>query len=161
MLTGTNGFPLRIRAFECNKLETTAFVPQLEALTDTYGLSDVTVVAGAGMISDTNRRYLEQLACPTCQVGRPGKCGTRCGHGTGRRRSPSLPARCPSSTCQGSAHLHPRSRSPDAVPPTGLYVELSARIPVTRSRVRPTPVAAASDTLIIRSTTKPAKLCST
>ncbi|AEK36328.1 transposase for insertion sequence element [Corynebacterium variabile DSM 44702] len=59
MLTDATGFPLRIQAFEGNKAETKTFLPSVEAFMDTYDLSDVTVVADAGMISEANRRDLD------------------------------------------------------------------------------------------------------
>lgn len=59
MLTDVNGFPLRIQAFEGNKAETKTFLPSVEAFMDTYDLTDVTVVADAGMISEANRRDLD------------------------------------------------------------------------------------------------------
>lgn len=59
MLTDASGFPLRIQAFEGNKAETKTFLPSVEAFMDTFELSDVTVVADAGMISEANRRDLD------------------------------------------------------------------------------------------------------
>ncbi|MCJ7858965.1 transposase [Corynebacterium sp. LD5P10] len=59
MLTDVNGFPLRIQAFEGNKAETKTFLPSVKEFMGTYDLTDVTVVADAGMISDANRRDLD------------------------------------------------------------------------------------------------------
>lgn len=59
MQTDINGFPLRIQAFEGNNAETKTFLPSVEAFMGTYNLTDVTVVADAGMISDANRRDLD------------------------------------------------------------------------------------------------------
>ncbi|MDN6281708.1 MAG: transposase [Corynebacterium sp.] len=77
MLTDVNGFPLRIQAFEGNKAETKTFLPSVEAFMDTYDLTDVTVVADAGMISETNRRDLDAaglsyvLGCKTKELPYP------------------------------------------------------------------------------------------
>lgn len=60
LLTDGSGFPLMVHAFEGNRAETTTMVPVLRAFLDAHGLSDVTVVADAGMTSEANKRAIEQ-----------------------------------------------------------------------------------------------------
>ena len=59
LLTGQDGFPLMISAFEGNKAETKAMLPVVKAFTAAHRLPDVTVVADAGMISEANQRAIE------------------------------------------------------------------------------------------------------
>jgi transposase len=59
LLTDAAGFPLMVEAFEGNKAETATIVPTIEAFQKAHRLSDVTVVADAGMISEANRRAIE------------------------------------------------------------------------------------------------------
>lgn len=59
LLTDGAGFPLMVHAFEGNRAETTTMVPVLRAFLDAHRLSDVTVVADAGMISEANKRAIE------------------------------------------------------------------------------------------------------
>jgi len=48
-----------VEAFEGNKAETTTMLPTIRAFMAAHQLSDVTVVADAGMISETNRKAIE------------------------------------------------------------------------------------------------------
>ena len=59
LLTGADGFPLMVSAFEGNKAETRTMLPVIEAFMAAHQLSDVTVVADAGMISEANHRAIE------------------------------------------------------------------------------------------------------
>jgi hypothetical protein len=59
LLTDGAGFPLMVHAFEGNRAETTTMVPVLRAFLAAHGLSDVTVVADAGMVSAANKRAIE------------------------------------------------------------------------------------------------------
>jgi hypothetical protein len=59
LLTGASGFPLTVEAFEGNKAETATMLPVLNAFKAAHQLSDVTVVADAGMISETNQVALQ------------------------------------------------------------------------------------------------------
>ena len=52
LLTGQDGFPLMVSAFEGNKAETKTMLPVIEKFMATHRLPDVTVVADAGMISE-------------------------------------------------------------------------------------------------------------
>ncbi len=59
LLTGADGFPLMISAFEGNRAETRTMLPVITAFMAAHGLPDVTVVADAGMVSEANRRAIE------------------------------------------------------------------------------------------------------
>ena len=59
LLTDAAGFPLMVQAFEGNAAETTTMLPTLRAFMTTHALSDVTIVADAGMFSDTNKKAIE------------------------------------------------------------------------------------------------------
>jgi hypothetical protein len=52
LLTDAHGFPLSVAAFEGNKAETATMLPVIEAFKHAHRLTDVTVVADAGMISE-------------------------------------------------------------------------------------------------------------
>ena len=55
LLTDASGFPLMVSAFEGNKAETATMLPVIAAFKAAHRLSDVTVVADAGMISEANQ----------------------------------------------------------------------------------------------------------
>jgi hypothetical protein len=59
LLTDASGFPLTVEAFEGNKAETATMLPVLNAFKTAHHLSDVTVVADAGMISEANQVALQ------------------------------------------------------------------------------------------------------
>src|SRR6202158_6253632 len=59
LLTDATGFPLTVAAFEGNKAETATMVPVINAFKTAHQLTDVTVVADAGMISEANQRALQ------------------------------------------------------------------------------------------------------
>ncbi len=59
LLTDAAGFPLMVEAFEGNKAETRTMIPTITAFRDAHQLTDVTVVADAGMVSEANRRAIE------------------------------------------------------------------------------------------------------
>jgi Transposase DDE domain len=59
LLTDAAGFPLAVEAFEGNKAETATMLPVINAFKTAHQLSDVTVVADAGMISETNQVALQ------------------------------------------------------------------------------------------------------
>lgn len=59
LLTDAAGFPLMVNAFEGNKAETLTMVPVLEAFQAVHGLTGITVVADAGMLSKANQEGLE------------------------------------------------------------------------------------------------------
>jgi len=55
LLTDAAGFPLTVQAFEGNKAETATMLPVINAFKTAHQLTDVTVVADAGMISEANQ----------------------------------------------------------------------------------------------------------
>jgi len=59
LLTGQDGFPLMLSAFEGNRAETKTMLPVIEEFMAAHDLPDVTVVADAGMISDANMKAIE------------------------------------------------------------------------------------------------------
>ena len=59
LLTDAAGFPLMVEAFEGNKAETTTMLPTITAFMAAHRLTDVTVVADAGMISEANQQAIE------------------------------------------------------------------------------------------------------
>jgi hypothetical protein len=60
LLTDAAGFPLMVQAFEGNKAETKTMLPVLQAFMAVHQLSEVTVVADAGMFSEANQAALEE-----------------------------------------------------------------------------------------------------
>jgi hypothetical protein len=69
LLTDAAGFPLTVEAFEGNKAETATMLPVINAFKAAHQLTDVTVVADAGMISGqsggpTGRRAVLHSRCP-------------------------------------------------------------------------------------------------
>jgi transposase len=52
LLTDAAGFPLAVEAFKGNKAETATMLPIINAFKAAHRLTDVTVVADAGMISE-------------------------------------------------------------------------------------------------------------
>src|SRR6476619_493852 len=59
LLTDAAGFPLAVAAFEGNKAETATMVPVINEFKQTHRLTDVTVVADAGMTSEANQVALQ------------------------------------------------------------------------------------------------------
>jgi hypothetical protein len=59
LLTDASGFPLAAEAFEGNKAETATMLPVINAFKAAYNLTDVIVVADAGMISEANQIALK------------------------------------------------------------------------------------------------------
>jgi transposase len=55
LLTDATEFPLMLAAFEGNKAETATMLPVINAFKAAHQLTDVTVVADAGMISEANQ----------------------------------------------------------------------------------------------------------
>ena len=55
LLTDATGFPLTVQAFEGNKAETATMLPVITAFKKAHQLTDITVVADAGMISEANQ----------------------------------------------------------------------------------------------------------
>jgi hypothetical protein len=59
LLTDASGFPLQVEAFDGNKAETKTMLPVIEAFKSAHQLTDITVVADAGMVSEANKRAIE------------------------------------------------------------------------------------------------------
>jgi hypothetical protein len=59
LLTDGSGFPLMVEAFEGNKAETKTMLPVIRSFMAAHQLTDVTVVADAGMISDANQNTVD------------------------------------------------------------------------------------------------------
>jgi hypothetical protein len=59
LLTDAAGFPLMVNAFEGNKAETLTMLPTIKAFMAAHRLSDVVIVADAGMISENNMTAIE------------------------------------------------------------------------------------------------------
>jgi transposase len=59
LLTGQDGFPLMVSAFEDNMAETRTISPVIESFMAAHGLPDVTIVADAGMVSEANQKQIE------------------------------------------------------------------------------------------------------
>jgi hypothetical protein len=72
LLTDAAGFPLAVEAFEGNKAETATMVPTLQAFMTAHRLTDITVVADAGMLSDSNKREIEAAGLGFILGGRIG-----------------------------------------------------------------------------------------
>jgi hypothetical protein len=60
LLTDAAGFPLMVNAFEGNTAETKTMLPAIRAFMAAHRLTDVTIVADAGMISDANKKAIEK-----------------------------------------------------------------------------------------------------
>jgi Transposase DDE domain len=59
LLVDPGGFPLEMHVFEGNKAETKTLIPVLEAFQARHGVTDLVVVADAGMLSAANLNALE------------------------------------------------------------------------------------------------------
>ncbi|WP_452607469.1 IS1634 family transposase, partial [Prauserella oleivorans] len=59
LLTDATGFPLMVNAFEGNTAETTTMLPTITAFLAAHRLTDVVIVADAGMISEKNMKDIE------------------------------------------------------------------------------------------------------
>lgn len=59
LLVDPTGFPLEVHCFEGNKAETRTLIPVLEAFQQRHGVTDMVVVADAGMLSAGNLNALE------------------------------------------------------------------------------------------------------
>ena len=71
LLTTSTGFPLEVHLFEGNKAETKTLVPVLTAFAQRHHISDVVVVADAGMLSAANLFSLEDAGFSFIVGSRP------------------------------------------------------------------------------------------
>ena len=91
LLTDASGFPLTVQAFEGNRAETATMMPVINAFKAAHQLSDVTVVADAGMISEANQVALQAAGLslhPRHPDPVPARCGPRMARQTPRRGLP-------------------------------------------------------------------------
>ncbi len=63
LLVTASGFPLEIALFEGNKAETKTLVPVIEQFKARHGITELVVVADAGMLSAANLNALEDAGC--------------------------------------------------------------------------------------------------
>ena len=61
LLTDAAGFPLWVEGFAGNRAETTTMIPVVEAFTKAYGITDITLAADAGMMSEKNLKAIEDV----------------------------------------------------------------------------------------------------
>lgn len=64
LLVDPAGFPLEVHLFEGNKAETTTLIPVLTAFQERHDVTDLVVVADAGMLSAANLNALEDSGFP-------------------------------------------------------------------------------------------------
>lgn len=60
LLVDRSGFPLHIACFEGNKAETQTLLPVVQAFQAQYQITDMVVVADAGMLSEANLSTIDQ-----------------------------------------------------------------------------------------------------
>ncbi|WOQ15451.1 IS1634 family transposase [Raineyella sp. W15-4] len=63
LLVDAGGFPLEIAMFDGAKAETKTLVPVIKAFRARHGITELVVVADAGMLSATNLNALEDVGC--------------------------------------------------------------------------------------------------
>jgi hypothetical protein len=68
LLTDESGFPLMVQAFEGNKAKSATMLPVIDAFKTAHKLTDVTVVADAGMISEHNQTAIIMPVCSSNRV---------------------------------------------------------------------------------------------
>ncbi|SOK27371.1 hypothetical protein MSIMFB_05667 [Mycobacterium simulans] len=91
-MTDAAGFPLTVQAFEGNKAETATMLPIINAVKTAHQLTDVTVVADAGMISEANQIDLKAAGLSFILAPASRFCPMWCANGattTPMRRSPT------------------------------------------------------------------------
>jgi hypothetical protein len=133
LLTDATGFPLMVNAFEGNKAET-SMLPVIEAFMTAHHLTDVTVVADAGMVSAANQRASRPQGCRSSsgwhprrslrrrhvasRAPRPGHPGRARVHPAGptsaatRSSTTSTGTTQPDAPCAASTNRSPRPRQP-------------------------------------------------
>jgi Transposase DDE domain len=112
LLTGQDGFPLMVSAFEGNKAETKTMLPVIKAFMAARRLPDVTVVADAGMISEANQKAIEaEGPANTARHRRAGRQGSQ-----GRRRAGTGQAKPVHRPGRRGQEREPRARGESAGP---------------------------------------------
>ena len=95
LLTDASGFPLSVAAFEGNRAETATMLPVINAFKTAHQLTDVTVIADAGMISEANQTALQAPGCRSSWAPGSRTCRMWCGNGvTSIRANRSLMGWC-------------------------------------------------------------------
>ena len=147
LLTGQDGFPLMVAAFEGNKAETKTMLPVIEALMAAHDLPDVTVVADAGMVSEANQKQIEAAGLSFI-LGRSrtslmrSASGQRPRHDTAATaQAGPVPVTCSSGlpSCRWTRPAPTRQRSTSQPPVKQSPPDVAGRVPAHR---RPTYVPA-------------------
>ena len=105
LLTEQDGFPLMVSAFEGSKAETKTMLPVIRKFMAAHHLSDVTVVADAGMISEANQKAIEAaglsfiLGMKDPRRSLPGRAVAQ---GASRRGDPGRSRVRPALTCRAA-----------------------------------------------------------
>ncbi len=73
LLTDVRGFPLMIHEFEGNKAEKHTMLPVLQQFLAAHQLTEVTIVADAGMMSDANVRAIADAGYSFISSGNPSR----------------------------------------------------------------------------------------
>jgi hypothetical protein len=81
LLTDATGFPLNVAAFEGNKAETATMVPVVNNFKTAHNLTDVTVVADAGMMSEANQVARQAVGLSFILGGGSRTCPMWCANG--------------------------------------------------------------------------------
>ena len=80
-----NGFPLDIHVFEGNKAETTTLIPVITGFVERHEITDMVVVADAGMLSAANLNALEDAGLKFIVAARTSKAPKELEEHFGRR----------------------------------------------------------------------------
>ena len=95
LLTDAAGFPLAVEAFEGNNAETATMLPVINAFKAAHRLTEVTVVADAGMISEANQVAMQAAGLSFILGTRIPFCPTWSANGA----TTTLARRSPTSLC--------------------------------------------------------------
>ena len=85
LLVARNGFPLDIHVFEGNKAETTTLIPVITGFVERHEITDMVVVADAGMLSAANLNALEDAGLKFIVAARTSKAPKELEEHFGRR----------------------------------------------------------------------------
>ena len=110
LLTDATGFPLAVEAFKGNKAETDTMLPVINAFKTAHQLTDVTVVADAGMISEANQKRHPRSRV----VVHPGHPDPLRAAGHLRMARPTPRQEIPDGRCSPSRGRPPPPRRPEA-----------------------------------------------
>ena len=114
LLTDATGFPLTMQAFQGNKAETATILPVINAFKTAHQLTDVTVVADAGMVSEPTRPRSRPRVCRSSSAPGSPICPMWSENGATSIRA----NRSPMGWCSLNRGRPPRQRRP-AASPTG------------------------------------------